>query len=129
MEVPQDIKRDKSQDPADKDRVGPRRVESAKRAAGSPSEQRRASSVDVLQIIGNRPRIRDPSGAVDQHRHASLTGWRDCVFFREPPRNGLDGESLVCQRHPDAPAVGTEPPIGLGTREIVELHAHAGLTD
>src|SRR5881394_4497405 len=48
--------------------------------------------------------------------------WR--VLVGEAPRDGLEVEPLVLERHLHAPAVGREAPVVFGAGEVVELDGH-----
>src|SRR5215469_1298995 len=50
---------------------------------------------------------------------------RDYAFLGKPPWDRFDVQLLVRERHPDAPAIGTEPAIGFLSGEIVHFDRHS----
>ena len=71
-------------------------------------DQAWAVRIGAVEIERDIPAIVDHRIAVAQHRHQFLAGKGDLVFFGEAHRHHIHIQSLVRERHADAPAIGRE---------------------
>ena len=121
-----DVHQDELDQPDLQHRLGPVLDKSRQPAAGLAAEQGRPVGIAILQVIGDRRRIMHDPAVIDNDRHAPVIGLRQFVLFGEPPRQGLDREPLMGQRHLGAPTEWAEAALRLDTGEIVHRDRHGG---
>jgi len=90
-------------------------------------KERPAVRVAILKIVGNRPRISNDPVAVYQDWNPPLTREGNDILLDKAPRNGLDVQFLMGERHLDAPTKGAEPSFLVGCCQIVERAGHVRL--
>ena len=88
------------------------------------AKERLAVRVAIFKIVRDRPGIGDDLVAVDQDRNPPLAGKGNDILLGKAPRDRLDLEFLMGERHLDAPAIGAEPSFIVGRRQIVECAGH-----
>lgn len=87
------------------------------------AKERLAVRVAIFKIVRDRPGIGDDLVAVDQDRNPPLAGKGNDILLGKAPRDRLDLEFLMGERHLDAPAIWAEPSFIVGRCQIVERRA------
>jgi hypothetical protein len=94
---------------------------SGDRAAALATEQRRAICISIFKIDCNCSGIGNDPIAIEQYRHTTLLRERDHTLVGKPPRNGIELQTLVLERHLDAPALRAEAAFRFRSGQIEEL--------
>src|SRR3954453_3567849 len=116
----EDVEQDEPCDQRGDDALGPVLGEAGVGAADDPAEERRPLAVGLVQVDRDPPAVVDHTVAVEQDRDEALARGGKRALLGEAPRDGLERQALVGQRHPGPPAVGAEPHGRVGGAKVVE---------